>query len=216
MKLHPRCLLGILILGLALTPAVSFAAYTPADRSLARLESIVTLTPDQKTQAFEIFQKLKDTMDAMPADAKPEQRGHSLQEARAAIRAILTLAQLEIYDHTPQNQGGGSMTPSPAIKALSAKIKAFTENIARTSPEIAAQVGTVAKVTQITGTTTTTNIVATTREDGRLIEATARPAGSGINTVRITGSTGTKVFEIYWTMDQAGGMSLTKIENKEG
>ena len=210
MKLSHRFFISAVILGLALTPAVSLAAYMPADRSLARLESIITLTPAQKKVALQIFQELKDTMDAIPDNERAQKGAPIRQQAMADIRGILTPDQQEIYDRTPQRLGGGSTSADPAMKALRTKINAFTENVARTSPEIAAQVGTVEKVTQMNEASTSTGVSAANTRDPAL------HPDSGTNSVQVTGSSDSKVFKIYWTMDKAGTMSLTRIENKDG
>lgn len=72
MKLAPRSLFLAVLMGLIFAPALSFADYMPAERQLERLENIVTLTSDQKAQALQIYQNLKDVMDDM--SPKPEGR----------------------------------------------------------------------------------------------------------------------------------------------
>jgi hypothetical protein len=209
MKLSLRFYSWALVFGLALTPAVSLADYQSADMALEHLENVVTLSPEQERQALQIFQNLKDIMDDMTPAERPQKGAQSRQDAIAAIRSILTPEQQAIYDRTPQRLGGGSHVSDPAMSALQAKINRFARNFARTSAEIAGQVGTVEKVVQVGSS------IATTEADGLKSDDPLLHPDSGTNTVKVTGSLGTKVFKIFWEMDQAGEMSVAKIESKD-
>jgi hypothetical protein len=203
MKLSYPSLLGAMALGLALAPAISRADYQPADRALEKLEAFVTLTPTQEKQALQIYQNLKDVMDSMDPATRPTKGAQSRQDALAAIRAILTPEQQAIYDQTPPRLGGGAKTVDPAMRALNQKIRAFVTGIARNSPEITAQVGTVQKVAPTqSGSMTTMN--------GAYADPALHPE-SGTNVVTVTGSAGTKTFKISWTMSDAGEMTAGKV-----
>ena len=207
MKLPPRILLCTLVLGLALTPALSLAAYQSAEDALGNLETFLTLTPDQEKKALQIFQTLKDVMDTMTPEERPVKGMQYRQDARAAIRAILTPEQQAIYDRTPQRMGGGRMSSDPAMSALRGKISAFARNLARTSPEIAAQVGTVEKVVVLGSGSAMHYPPAAEYYDDPMLHP-----DSGTIAVRVSGSQGAKIFLIYWKMDESGVLSLTKIE----
>ena len=207
MKLPPRFLLCTLVLGLALTPALSLAAYQSAEDALGNLETFLVLTPDQEKKALQIFQTLKDVMDTMTPEERPVKGMQYRQDARAAIRAILTPEQQAIYDRTPQRMGGGMTSPDPAMSALRGKISAFARNLARSSPEIAAQVGTVEKVVVLTGGSSMRSAPGAEYYDDPMLHP-----DSGTTAVRVSGSLGTKIFVVCWKMDESGVISLTKIE----
>jgi hypothetical protein len=219
-------LLCSLAFGLALTPAISMADYQPAEVALGKLENIVTLTPTQQKQALEIYQNLKVVMDDMDPADRPMKGMQSRQDALAAIRAILTPDQQAVFDSTPQRLGG-DLKNDPVMRALNLKIRTFVTGFARTSPEIAAQVGTVQKVVHVAGGMTessSVSIVAPLRgaqsnlpfndsqsAQGAPLDSAPHPQ-SGSNLVKVTGSSGTKTFKISWDMNDAGEMTVTKVE----
>jgi hypothetical protein len=202
MKLSLPSVLCALAAGLAFAPVASRADYMPADLAVTRLEHIVTLSPDQEKQARQIFQNLKDVMDSMDPATRPMQGAQSRKDAFAAIRAILTPDQRAIYDRTPQYQGGGSTQGAPGMRELNQKIRAFVTSQARTSPDIAAQVGTVKKVAMVPNGSVTESI-----GDGPPLHP-----NRGSNLMSITGSNGTKTFKISWDMSPAGEMTVSRIE----
>ena len=204
MKLSLHSLRAGLVLGLALAPVISRADYQRADRALEKLETVVTLTPDQEKQALQIYQNLKDVMDSLaPADRGPK-GAQSRQDALAAIRAILTPAQQATYDQTPQRLGGGAKTADPALRALNQKIRAFVIDYAQRSPDIAAQVGPVQKVAFQAGGSTHVS-------DGKWADPVLHP-DSGTNQVSVTGRAATKVFKISWTMNADGEMAGSGVK----
>jgi len=204
MKLSLPSLLCALAFGLALTPAVSFADYQPAEFALEKLENLVTLTPAQRKQALHIYQNLKDVMDDMSPAERPAKGAQSRQDALAAIRGILTPEQQAIFDRAPPRLGGGAKS-DPVMQALRLKIRTFVTDFARTSPEIAAKVGTVKKAVFLaTGSMATSN--------GDSDDPAAHPE-SGTNMVSVTGSSATKTFTIFWAMNPSGEMTVTKVEN---
>ncbi len=204
MKLSLRSLLGAMALGLTLAPALGRADYQTADRTLEKLETVVPLTPAQEKQALQIYQNLKDVMDSMDPATRPAKGAQSRQDALAAIRAILTPEQQAIYDQTPQRLGGGAKGVDPAMRALNQKIRAFVTAYAKGSAEIAAQVGPVQKVAVLSAGSQTVS-------DGDLPDPALHPS-SGTNQVRVTGSGGTKIFKINWTMSTAGDLAASGIE----
>jgi len=154
MKLTPRHLFAAVLFGLLLAPVLSYADYMPAERQLERLENIVTLSSTQKSEALQIYQNLKDVMDDMNPTDRPVKGAQSRQDALAAIRSILTPGQQKIYDQTPQRLGGDLGT-DPVMRNLHQKISVFVTSYVRTSPAIAAQVGTVQQVFPVNGGSTT-------------------------------------------------------------
>jgi hypothetical protein len=209
MKLSPCFLLFALAIGLALTPAASLADYQLPENALERLEKCVKLSPAQEQQALQIFQNLKDIMDDMDPADRPTKGMQCLKDARAAIRAILTPEQQAIYDQTPQRLGGGSTT-DPGMRALRLKISKFVREAAEDSPEIAAEVGTIQRVALgMNGSS-----MVYSGDDSQYDDPALHP-DSGTNIVRVTGSLGAKAFKIYWKMDNAGTMTVSKIEDKD-
>jgi hypothetical protein len=204
MKPSLPSLLCVMVFGLALTPAISLADYQPAETALEKLENIVTLTPAQEKQALQIYQNLKDIMDSMSPADRAEKGAQSRQDALAAIRAILTPDQQAIYDATPQRLGG-DLRNDPVMMALNRKIRVFVVNFAKTSPQIAAQVGSVQRAVALAAGSSTTS-------DGDSPDPAAHPS-RGVNQVRVIGSSGTKIFRISWTMDASGEMTVTMVED---
>jgi len=204
MKLSLPSLLCALAAGLAFAPVASRADFQPADVALTKLENIVALSPDQEKQALQIFQNLKDVMDSMDPADRPMKGAQSRQDALKAIRAILTPDQQAIYDRTPQRLGGGSTQGDSNMRALNQKIRAFVTGQARSSAEIAAQVGTVQKVQALANGSTT-------RSDGNQPDPALHPE-SGSNLVSVTGTGGTKTFKISWDITPAGEITVSGIE----
>ncbi|HEX3730141.1 MAG TPA: hypothetical protein VHV47_10075, partial [Opitutaceae bacterium] len=164
-----------------------------ADSQLDRLESILKLTPEQDKQALQIFQNLKDAIDGLTADERLGSKGtQAHRDAIAAIRAILTPEQQQVYDRTPQRLGGASIKADPARQAMNAKLRAFMRGYVRNSAEIAAQVGAFQAVQlNLTGSFDTR-----TDDDPN--------SDSGTQIVRVTGSAGAKTFRIDWALDPDG------------
>jgi hypothetical protein len=208
MKTHPRSFLVALALSLTVAAAAARADYMPADRQLEKLENIVTLTSAQEKQALQIFQNLKDIIDSLSQEDRANGKGvQSHQDAVAAIRSLLTPAQQAVYDRTPQRLGGsGKEGGDPAMSALRLKLSTFVRTTARTSPEIAAQVGTVQKISLLNaGNSMTSGPAVANTEDPQ-----THP-DAGTNLVRVTGTAATKVFTISWRMSPAGELALAKI-----
>jgi hypothetical protein len=148
-----RCLpVFVVLLGISLSPHGWCAGsgtdelpvagqYRSAKNQLAALKGLVRLSSDQERQALRIFQTLKETMDAIPPGVRAQQGAPARQDARAAIRALLTPDQQKIYDSTPQSRGGGSTRGDPERMAFNQKVRAFVISSAQASSEISAQVG---------------------------------------------------------------------------
>ena len=97
--------------------------------AVERLDQLVHLTAAQKVQAADVFTSENDALQAI---ASPEERlveGMPVrQNARTQIRALLTPAQQQIYDATPQRLGGGSMQDTAAVAARIDKVVALTDD----------------------------------------------------------------------------------------
>jgi hypothetical protein len=198
-------LLPCALLGLALAPALRAVNYLAADLQLERLENIVTLTAAQEKQALAIFQNLKDAIEGMTDAERLGARGmQARRDALAAIRAILTPDQQQVFDRTPQRLGGGSTAADPARQAVNARIRTFVRDYVRNSPEIAAQVGAFQRA----------QINLPGSSDSTFGDNPAPTAGTNI--VRVTGAAGTKLFRIDWIVDGDGNMKVTLVKPQEG
>lgn len=84
-----------------------------SERRLSLLDALVQLSADQKTSIARIFA----TEAAAIAALLPEDHGAKefeiRQTTRGQVRALLTPAQVRIYDTTPQFRGGGRTVPLP-------------------------------------------------------------------------------------------------------
>jgi len=92
---------------------------SPADLT-ARLNNLVALTDLQKAQAMQVFaaqNKALQPLNSLPIQDRAKKGGDINQAARIQIRAILTPEQQQIYDSSPQTQGGGSTVPQAATRA---------------------------------------------------------------------------------------------------
>jgi hypothetical protein len=103
--------------GLALLPRVASANGMNPEFMADRLDNVVHLTDGQRDQAVEIFAKENDALQAIASFEDRLEKGMPIrQAARAQIRALLTPAQQQVYDRTPQSEGGGQ-TMSPVNMA---------------------------------------------------------------------------------------------------
>jgi len=253
MKSFIRTLLTTLAIGFTLLPEPGFAKGMNPAFVANRLDQIVHLTANQRAQAVEIFTKENADLQAIPSVEDRLVKGMPIRQAtREKIRALLTPEQQQIYDNTPQSEGGGQTT-SPvnmteridrtvtltdeqtlqvaAIYAQEARAiqsltpeeraskgveigrsaraqvralltpeqqkkwnanptgaedlaeKAYIKNFIMSSPEIAAQVGTVAKAT-LSGSMLGSNNL--------------NPPSKGRYTYLVVGSMSSETLKIYW------------------
>jgi hypothetical protein len=91
------------------------AMFDPAAR-VERLNKLVNLSTDQAAAATAVFDRLLQAIGSIPPTENVMANVTANQDARAAIRAILTPAQQHIYDISPQMEGGGA-TVNPANRA---------------------------------------------------------------------------------------------------
>jgi hypothetical protein len=92
------------------TPQTNGGGLTVArpENKLERLDQLVALTAEQKTQAMRIFNTEFEALLALP-DSERTMGGMTARKAtREAIRAILDSGQQAKYDVAPQSKGGGS------------------------------------------------------------------------------------------------------------
>jgi len=78
------------------------------ERMLERLDSLVSLAPEQKAKAYEIFAKAKEELLAYDLNESISKGMPIRVKMRADIRALLTPEQQAKYDDAPQRLGGGS------------------------------------------------------------------------------------------------------------
>jgi hypothetical protein len=209
MRLSVPLLLGVLIQGVAAAPTVGVSGYQSADVALHKLERVVTLSPAQEAQALQIYQDLKDIMDDRDPADRLREKSRFKRDAIAAIRGILTPEQRAVYDRTPQRLGGGSSTVDPATGALLTKIRTFVTDSARTSPQIAAQVGPVQKVEILSGWSRSRSWTIGSPDDP---DPAFNPS-VGSNVVRVTGTSSIQRYRISWGMSESGEMTINTIEN---
>ncbi len=91
-----------------LTTLAEFRAKLKAENMEARLDSLVTLTLEQKVNACNIFEKANEELSAFSLNERGEKGVPIRVKMRADIRAMLTAEQQSKYDETPQYLGGGS------------------------------------------------------------------------------------------------------------
>ena len=98
------------------------------ERTVDRLAQLVSLTSQQKNQAAEIFAHENAALQEFPSIQERMEKGMPIrQKSRADIRALLTPAQQQIYDRTPQRLGGGSMQDPAAIISRVDKVVSLTD-----------------------------------------------------------------------------------------
>lgn len=111
--LHP---LFALVVALLLN-ATCFAAQWPTASRVAQLDGLVSLSPEQKLKAKEIFERERSALVALGANVEAIQGNmEARQRSRTEIRAILTPAQRRVYDRTRTGAGGGLTIPEPQTK----------------------------------------------------------------------------------------------------
>lgn len=108
-----------LALLIAFQPISAATPRGPAPEArVARLDELVQLTPEQRTQAASVFAKERDAL-LGSASSDPQQSLRDMetrQRSRAEIRAILTVDQRKVYDRTNTGRGGGLTIPEPQTK----------------------------------------------------------------------------------------------------
>jgi hypothetical protein len=80
-----------------------------AETKLNRLDQLVSLSPQQNAVARKIFDEEFESIISLPPADRGNKGMEYRQAARAQVRAILTPAQQEKFDGSPQSVGGGSM-----------------------------------------------------------------------------------------------------------
>jgi len=97
--------------------------------AVERLDQLVNLTTDQTVQAAAIFIMQNDAVEALPTVEDRIMKGMDIrQDTRAQIRAILTPAQLKIYDTSPQRLGGDAMQDPAGIASRIDKVVTLTDD----------------------------------------------------------------------------------------
>ncbi|HVS52233.1 MAG TPA: hypothetical protein VHD62_07750 [Opitutaceae bacterium] len=121
------------------TPQVNGGGLTmmAPDKRVAQLDALVGLSPDQKQVALQIFEEELESLLLFPSTQERLVQGMEVrQTTKKEVRDILTPAQRQKYDFTPQGQGGG-MPVNPdnqvasldRIVALTAEQKAAANQI---------------------------------------------------------------------------------------
>ena len=133
MKSLLRTVLISIATGLACLPAISFAGGMNPKFVADRLDQVVHLSASQRAQAVEIFTTENAALQAIPSTEDRLAKGGSIrQAARAKIRDLLTPEQKQIYDSTPQNQGGGQrMNPTNMTERLDRTVMLTDAQIAQ-------------------------------------------------------------------------------------
>lgn len=92
-------------------PQISGGGLTLAlpENKVIRLDQLVRLNADQKTQALKIFTAEFEALFALTEADRLAGGANARKTAREAIRAILNSEQQAKYDAAPQSKGGGSM-----------------------------------------------------------------------------------------------------------
>jgi hypothetical protein len=96
----------------------ALSSRTAADWQVDRLDALVALTAKQREQAHAIFAQAHVQLQGIAPAERPRQGMPIRQKMRSDIRALLTPAQQQIYDSTPQRQGGGGRRPAGQALSL--------------------------------------------------------------------------------------------------
>mgnify|MGYP001550365568 FL=1 len=103
--------------GLGEKMGVTAQAETPnGEARVERLARLVGLDSDQRIKALAVFQRENAALWEFPSAKERLDKGAGFrQKSRSDIRALLTPAQLKIYDGTAQRLGGGAIQDPAAI-----------------------------------------------------------------------------------------------------
>jgi RNA polymerase sigma factor (sigma-70 family) len=159
----------------------------------ARIDKVVALTDDQVAPVAAIYQQEADALRALSVDDRASGQGIAIRKAaQAQVRALLTLEQQQKFDANPNG-------------AEDLAERAFVGSFLKTSPAIAARLGTITRLT-LAGSTVTT---ATTDER---IQAKA-----GNYSYRVQGSAGAETLKVYWEKaSPSAPFKIVKIEGRAG
>ncbi|HEX2854009.1 MAG TPA: hypothetical protein VHO24_12285 [Opitutaceae bacterium] len=96
----------------AITPQVEGGGSNINAKAMtARLDTVVSLSPEQKARVLEIYQRFAEDVAMIPEDKEHfPQRIDLRQAAQAKVRALLTPAQQQKSDSAPKGGSGGSTT----------------------------------------------------------------------------------------------------------
>lgn len=115
MKKLPRLILTVATFAAA--TVATHAADATIERRIARLDGVVHLTAEQKTQAATLFQQEETALAHMkPEDRRPPAVFQISERTTAGIRKMLTPEQLTEYDRTPSARGGGLTLLAPKFR----------------------------------------------------------------------------------------------------
>ena len=159
----------------------------------ARIDRVVALTNDQIAPVAAIYQKEADALRALSADERAGRQGAAIRQAtKAQIRALLTPEQQQKFDANPNG-------------AENLAERAFVSSFLKSSPGIAARLGTITRLTPVERIVTTANVS----------EQAQAKAGSYL--YRVQGSTGTETLNVYWEKTSPSApVKIVKIESSTG
>jgi RNA polymerase sigma factor (sigma-70 family) len=158
----------------------------------ARIDKVVALTDDQVAPVATIYQQENDALRALTAEDRAGRPGTAIrQTTNAQIRALLTPEQRQKFDANPNG-------------AEDLEERALVGSFLKTSPVIAARLGTITRVTPAGSTVT----FATNDE---LILAKA-----GNYVYRVQGTAGVETLKVYWVKRPPEAFKIVKIEGRAG
>lgn len=135
MKTSPKILLLAALLAALFPIAAPGQAMNLAkpETVVASVDRLLTLTPAQKAQVERIVQRAAADLLALPERERLMDKGEIRPRMRNEIRAVLTPAQLHLYNRTSQMNGGGLtlQTPENKVARLDALVQLTPEQKTR-------------------------------------------------------------------------------------
>jgi hypothetical protein len=156
---------------------------------LANLDESVSLTPDQRARALEIFRKEAEALNAFTPAERPFKGAEIRQAVTADIRALLTPEQQQRLDANRR-----------AAQAQAAAERAVITGFIRSSQGIAARLGPVASLSLVSST-----------------EEMSHEFRQGRYTYNVVGSSRSETLRIFWEKPSLSApMKVVRVEASDG
>ncbi len=155
----------------------------------SRLDAVVTFTDDQIRQVAGILTQESADLQPLTPDEQSTKGRQIRQVAQAQIRALLTPEQQKKFDANPNG-----------LEDL--EERAYVRSYLMTSPNVAARVGTVSRLSLMESSTVSLN-------EARI--------SSGSFTFKVVGSLGTEPLKVYWERPTAADpIKIVKVVGNAG
>ncbi len=154
-----------------------------------RLDAVVTLTDDQIGQVAAIFTQESADLQPLTPEEQPTKGREIRQAAKAQVRALLTPEQQQKFDANPNG-----------LEDL--EERAYVRSYLMTSPNVAARVGTVSRLSPVESSTVSLN-------EARI--------SSGSFTFKVVGSLATENLKAFWERPTATDpIKIVKVVGNTG